>query len=51
MLLYGSYMRGAGLKWKCLVSLYTLFCFDLGRLQNFDKKKITNYNIQNFTWS
>jgi len=28
MLLYGSYMRGIGLKWRCLLFWYILSCFD-----------------------
>jgi len=28
MLLYGSYMKGARLKWRCLLFWYTLFCYD-----------------------
>jgi hypothetical protein len=29
MLIYGSYMKGIGLKWIHLFFWYTLFCFDL----------------------
>ncbi len=29
MLLYGSYMNNTWLKWRCLLFLYTLSCFNL----------------------
>jgi hypothetical protein len=32
MLLYGSYMKGTGLKWRHLFFWYTLSCFDLFNL-------------------
>jgi hypothetical protein len=35
MLLYGSYMRGAGLKWKHLLFGDTLSCFDLDFMCDF----------------
>jgi hypothetical protein len=34
MLIYGNYMSGTELKWKCLFFLFILSCFDLIMKQN-----------------
>ncbi len=43
MLLYGSYMRGVGLKWRRLFFWYTLSCFD--PYQELEKVTITQMDL------
>jgi hypothetical protein len=47
MLLYGSYMSVARLKWRCLLFLSTLFCFDIVvKLEPHHKSPSIKLNVQ-----
>jgi hypothetical protein len=48
MLLYDSYMNGARLKWRRLLFLSTLFCFDPYDMATNKKETITSWIF--YTW-